>query len=82
MTYDPNDRRNRLERRGMGTGTMAGIALVVALFAGMIIWAMNSNDRQTASSPNTPSTTTGQSTQPNAPVNPPARTPAPAPQSK
>ena len=82
MTYDPNASRDRLERRGgISGGAMAGIALVMALFIGIIAWAMNSNDR-TASTSDRPSTTTGQSTQPNAPANPPARAPATVPQSK
>jgi hypothetical protein len=63
MTYDPNaNRRVREDRGGMSGGAMAGIALVLALLIGVMFWAFNSSDRQTATSPNTPATTTGQGT--------------------
>jgi hypothetical protein len=59
MTYDPN-RRAQTDRDGMSGGAMAGIALVLALFLGVMFWAFASGDRQTASSPNSPPTITGQ----------------------
>ena len=60
MTYDPNaDRRNFEDRSGMSGSAMAGIALVLALFVGVMIWAFT-GDRQTASTTNSPPTTTGQ----------------------
>jgi type VI protein secretion system component VasK len=61
MTYDPNANRRRLEEPGMSGGAMAGIALVLALLVGVMIWAFT-GDRQTASTTPAPSTTTGQGT--------------------
>jgi hypothetical protein len=62
MTYDPNANRRRLDdRSGMSAGAMVGIALVLALFVGVMIWAFT-GDRQTASTTPAPSTTTGQGT--------------------
>jgi hypothetical protein len=71
MTY-PNDPRRSPESDGMSAGAMAGIAVAVLLFLGVIIWAFNTGDRQTATG--TPPATTGQGT--------PAPSPAPAPPPK
>jgi hypothetical protein len=73
MSY-PNDPRRVPEADGMSAGAMAGIAVAVLLFLGIIIWAFNSGERETAS--NAPPATTGQ----RAPA--PAPTPAPAPPPK
>ena len=83
MTYDPN-RPARTDRGGVSGGALAGIGLVVALFLGVMIWAFASTDRQTASSPNSP-TTTGQgqtNVTPGKSQNVPNPTPSAAPQSK
>jgi hypothetical protein len=76
MTYDPHNSRNRLERRGNG-GTMLGIAVVFALFAGMIIWVMSGNQGELARTNTTTPTTTGQgTTAPTAPSPSTAQPPA------
>jgi len=82
MTYDPNANRRELERGGMSASAMAGLALVFALFLGVMIWAF-AGDRQTASNTTSPPSTIGQG-QSNEPPALPNTRPAPAtvPQSR
>ena len=79
MTY-PNDPRRSPESDGMSGAMMAGIAIALVLFLGVIIWAFNAGDRQTASSP--PPSTTGQGAPAPKLAPAPERTPAPAPSPK
>ena len=83
MTYDPNDPRGPVpvrETDGMSAGAMAGIALALLLFLGVMFWAFASGDRQSASS--TPPATTGQRAPAPIPAPVPERAPAPAPAPK
>jgi hypothetical protein len=85
MTYDPNDPRRPMPVRdddaGMSAGMIAGIALALLLFLGVMFWAVSSGDRQTAST-NTPPATTGQRAPAPAPSPAPERAPAPAPKAQ
>jgi hypothetical protein len=80
MTYDPNDPRRvdvndpRRARSGsMSGGMMAGIAIALLLFLGVMVWAFNSGNRDVAADKSPPATT-GQRTTPSTS---PAPTPAP-----
>jgi hypothetical protein len=79
MTY-PSDPRQTPEPDGMSVATMAGIAVAIILFLGIIVWAFNTGDRQTASSPSP--ATTGQGTPPPKAPAPPEKAPAPAPKAQ
>ena len=83
MTYDPNDPRRPIVRDadGMSAGAMAGIAIALLLFLGVMFWALASGDRQTAST-TTPPATTGQRAPAPTPAPVPERAPAPAPAPK
>lgn len=82
MTYDPNDPRSPVrDADGMSAGAMAGIAIALLLFLGVMFWAFASGDRQTAST-TTPPATTGQRAPAPTPAPVPERAPAPAPAPK
>ena len=79
MTYHPDDPNNRMDprapraREGMSMAAMAGIGLAIVLGLGVLIFAMNRDDR--TASTTSPPATTGQTQK--APA--PAPTPSPAP---
>jgi hypothetical protein len=75
MTYPNDPRRVPESDGGMSAGAMAGIAVAVLLFLGVIIWAFNSGDQQTTTSGSPPATTGQRSPAP-------APTPAPPPKAQ
>jgi len=81
MTYSNDPNRVR-DRDGLSTGAIAGIAIAILLFIGVVVWAASGNWDTASNNNGSTTTTTGQRSDAPKPSRNPQNNPAPAPKSQ